>query len=104
MARQQKRLGDLLIEWGIVQPKEIDRALEHAKQKGLRIGEALVDLKLCAEANVYKALAVQHGMEFVDIDKSSISPTAAADVPEDLMRKYLILPLGKENGKLKIAI
>ena len=26
------------------------------------------------------------------------------DIPDDIMRKYLILPLGKENGKLRVAI
>jgi hypothetical protein len=39
MARQQKRLGEILVEWGIVTPQEINRALEHAKSKNLRIGE-----------------------------------------------------------------
>jgi type IV pilus assembly protein PilB len=104
MARQQKRLGEILVEWGIVTPQEINRALEHAKTKNLRLGEALVDLKLCAEANVYKALAAQHNLEYVELDKSSVAPGAASTIPEDLMRKYLILPLGQENGKLRVAI
>ena len=104
MAKQQKRLGEILVEWGIIQPKEVDRALEHAKAKNLRIGEALIDLKLCSEPNVYKALAAQHNMEYVDLDKSSVTPNAVNAVPDDLMRKYLILPLGTENGKLRIAI
>ena len=43
---KQKRLGDILIEWGILQSKELSKALEHAKSKNLRIGEALVDLKM----------------------------------------------------------
>jgi type IV pilus assembly protein PilB len=104
MAKQQKRLGEILVEWGIISPKEVNRALEHAKQKSLRLGEALVDLKLCAEANVYKALAAQHNMEYVDLDKNSIPPNAVNTIPDDLMRKYLILPLGQENGKMRVAI
>ena len=98
MAKQQKRLGEILVEWGIIQPQEVNRALEHAKTKNLRIGEALIDLKLAAEANVYKALAAQHNMEYVDLDKSSVPPNAVNTIPDDLMRKYLILPLGSENG------
>src|SRR5262245_60940157 len=104
MAKQQKRLGEILVEWGIVSAKEVDRALEHAKQKNLRIGEALVDLTLCAEANVYKALAAQHNLEYVELDKASVPPGAVDDIPEELIKKYLILPLGKENGKLRVAI
>src|SRR3954468_19782844 len=104
MAKQSKKLGEILVEWGFVQPKEVDKALAHAKAKNLRIGEALLDLKLCTENHVYKALAQQFGMEYIDLDKNSVPPNAVNLIPDDLMRKHLILPLGKEGGKLKIAI
>ena len=104
MAKQQKKLGEILIEWGIISTREVAKALEHAKSKGLRIGEALMDLKLCNETNVYKALAQQHNMEYIDLDKGSVPPNAVNLVPDDLMRKYLILPLGMESGKLRLAI
>ncbi|HEX4055626.1 MAG TPA: ATPase, T2SS/T4P/T4SS family [Tepidisphaeraceae bacterium] len=104
MAKQQKKLGEILIEWGIISTREVAKALEHAKAKSLRIGEALVDLKLCSESNVYKALAQQHNMEYIDLDKSLVPPNAVSLIPDDLMRKYLVLPLGMENGKLRLAI
>ena len=104
MAKQQKKLGEVLVEWGIISPKEVNKALDHAKAKGLRIGEALADLKLCSESNIYKALASQHNMEYVELDRSSVPSNAVALIPEDLMRKYLILPLGTEGGKLKVVI
>src|SRR4051812_1529935 len=104
MARQQKRLGDILIEWGIVSTQEIARGLEHAKTKSMRIGEALIDLKLASETNVYKALAAQHNMEFIELDKTSVPPSAVNAIPDGLMRKYLILPLGNENGRIRVAI
>jgi hypothetical protein len=104
MARQQKKLGEILVDWGIVKAAEVARALEHAKSKNLRIGEALVDLKLCSEANVYKALAQQHNMEYIDLDKNGVPPETINQIPDDLMRKYLILPLGKDGNKLRVAI
>jgi type IV pilus assembly protein PilB len=104
VAKQQKRLGEILVDWGIISAAEVNRALEHGKSKNTRIGEALVDLKLASETNVYKALAAQHNMEYIDLDKSSVPPNAVNDIPDDIMRKYLILPLGKENGKLRVAI
>src|SRR3954468_23812334 len=104
MAKQQKRLGEILIELGILSAQEVQRGLEHGKQKKLRLGEALVDLKLCSESNVYKALAAQHNMEYVEVDRATIPANAGSLIPEDLMRKYLILPLGMENGRLRIAV
>src|SRR5262245_46867223 len=103
MAKAAKRLGEILIEMQIISAAEVNRALEHAKTKKLRMGEALVDLKLASESNVYKALALQHGMEYVDLDKGSVPPDQLTRIPEDLMRKYLVLPLGQENGKLRVA-
>jgi type IV pilus assembly protein PilB len=104
MAKQQKKLGDILIDWGIISQKEIAKALEHGKAKNMRIGEALVSLNLCSESNVYKALAQQHNMEYFDLEKSSVPANAATLVPEELMRKHLILPLSSENGRLRLAI
>src|SRR6184192_4409174 len=104
MARHQKKLGEILVEWGIINAKEQQKAVDHAKTKNMRMGEALQDLKLASESNVYKALATQHNMEFIDLDKSAVAPNAVALVPDELMKKHLILPLSQENGKLKIAI
>jgi type IV pilus assembly protein PilB len=104
MGKQQKKLGEILIEWGIISTREVAKAMEHSKTNNLRIGESLVDLKLCSESNVYKALAQQHNMEYVELDKSAIPANASELVPDDIMRKYLVLPLGIESGKLRLAI
>src|SRR5436305_1479065 len=104
MAKHQKKLGEILIEWGAVKAAEVQKALDHAKAKNMRLGEALVDLKLASETQVYKALASQHSMEYVDLEKSGIPPEAVNLIPDDLMRKYLILPMGKDNGRMKVAI
>ncbi|HWB52918.1 MAG TPA: GspE/PulE family protein [Tepidisphaeraceae bacterium] len=104
MPTQQKKLGEILVEWGIITSREVAKAIEHAKTKKLRLGEALVDLKLCSETNVYKALAAQHNMEYIDLDKSAVAPNASSVVPEELMRKHLIVPLTPEGNRLRIAI
>src|SRR6185312_1755343 len=104
MAKHQKKLGELLVEWGAVTPKDVTKALEHAKKQNLRVGEALIDLKLCPDSAVYKALATPHNMEFIDLDKGAIPPNAVSLIPDDLMRKYLIVPLGTENGRLRVAV
>jgi type IV pilus assembly protein PilB len=104
MAKSQKRLGEILVDFGVLTPKEVQRGLDHAKKRKLRLGEGLIDLKLCTEGNIYKALAAQQGMEYVDLDKTSVPPGAINAVPEDLIQRHLILPLGSENGKLRIAL
>jgi len=104
MARQQKKLGEILTEWGVVDAKGIAKAQEQAKAKSMRLGEALIDLKLASDNQVCKALAAQHNMEYIDLDKNSVPPNVVNAIPDELMRKHLILPLGKENGRLRVAI
>src|ERR1700730_6712909 len=99
MAKQPKRLGELLVEWGAVSPNDVNKALEHAKKQSLRIGEALIDLKLASDAAVYKALASQHNMEYVDLEQLVIPASIVNAVPDDLIKRYVILPISKENGK-----
>ncbi len=105
MAKQsQKKLGEILVEWNVLKTAEVDKALAHGKTKGLRLGEALVDLKSCTEAQVYKALAQQQSVEYVDLDKTGLPPNAVNLIPDELIKKYMILPLGMEGSKLKVAV
>ncbi len=104
MAKNQKKLGEILVDLGVCQPKEVEQALAHAKKQNMRIGEAMIDLKICSESNVFKALAAQYNMEYVDLDKSAVPPNAVNLIPDDLMRKYVIIPLGVEGGKIRVAI
>ncbi len=103
---KSKRLGETLVEWGVITAKEVEKGLDHAKVKRVRIGEALIDLKLCNESQVYKALASQHNMEYVDVDRGDVPPNATQLISEDLIRKYIILPLGVEGGgrTLRVAV
>jgi type IV pilus assembly protein PilB len=104
MAKIQKRLGEILIDLGVCQPKDIEKALAHAKSKNMRVGEAIVELKISSENNVYKALAAQYNLEYVDLEAGGVPPNAVNLIPDDLMRKYVVVPLGMEGGRIRIAI
>ncbi|MFP3938098.1 MAG: GspE/PulE family protein [Phycisphaerae bacterium] len=105
MARKKrKRLGELLVEWGVVSKGAVKEALEHARQEGMRIGEALVTKGLASEDDVARALAEQFDMEYIDLDQKPVSHGDLQLVPDDIVRKHLILPVGRENGRLKVCI
>jgi type IV pilus assembly protein PilB len=52
---------------------------------------------------VTKALATQFGFEYVDLDKV-VQQQNLDLIPTDLIRKHLVLPVGNENGRLKVVI
>jgi len=105
MARRgRRRLGEILVEWGAVTPAGVEEALEHARSEGMRVGEALVALGLADEEDVTKALATQYDMEYIDLERNVVVASEAEQLSEDLIRKHLVLPMGKEDGKLKVII
>ena len=102
--KQRRRLGEILVKWGVVTQSAVDEALEHARTEGLRIGEALIALGLADEEDVTKALATQYDMEYIDLERNVVVPTELHLIPEDIIKRHLVLPLAKENGKLKVVI
>lgn len=105
MARKtRKRLGEILAGWGVVTEPAVQEALEHARKEGSRIGEAMVAQGIADEEDVTKALARQFDMEYIDLDKNTVVPDQMSLIPEEVIRKHLVLPLSKENGVLKIVI
>ncbi len=105
MARSRKKLGEILIGWGVITPEQAVKAANVAKGSGKRLGEALVETGFAKEDQVAKALAEQFGMEYVDLNARDVSGKIDLKlIPEDLVKKHLILPMAKTNGKLQLII
>ena len=105
MARSRKKIGEILAGMGVVSQRQVDDVLIKSKSSGKRIGEALVDAGLVTEEQVAKALANQFGMEYVDLAASGVVPQIDAKlIPEELVRKHLILPMSKAGGRLQLIV
>ena len=104
MAKKSKHLGEILYRAGVVPKEPLLAAIKEAKSTGRRLGEILIEKKLIGEETLYKALAKQHGLRYIDVDTISMPQNATEMISEDLMRRYNVLPLGTENGRLSLAI
>ncbi len=105
MARRRRKLGEILMRWGLLTDDQLQEALRIAEGSDERLGEILVELSYCTATDVAKALASQYGMEYIDLDEpDAIDKEQLNLLPMDLIKKYMVLPLGKEGGKLKVLI
>jgi len=104
MARRRKKLGEILVGWGIITPQALKEAIAYASEHGQRVGEALVELELADEDDVTKALAAEFDLEYVDLDKNVQVPAALDLVPEKIIKDEKVLPMQKEDNRLKIII
>src|SRR5215510_2875775 len=105
MARSRKKLGEILVGWGVITQDQADKATNLAKGSGKRIGDALIEAGFAKEDQVYKALANQYGMEFVDLSANGMAEKIDLKlIPEDLVKKHLILPLSKAGNRLQLIV
>ena len=61
MQERRRKLGDILIEWGLLRQEQIDRVLEEQSREYKRFGEIVRDLRLVSETDLVRALAEQLG-------------------------------------------
>jgi type IV pilus assembly protein PilB len=102
MARLRRKLGSILKEHGHISGAQLDQALQLARGAGKRLGEAIIDAGFAKEEEVAQALAEQFGLEYYDLNTDPGVDLKL--IPDDLVKKHQVLPLSKENGKLKVIV
>ncbi len=104
-ARRKLRLGQILVEAGLASEEAIERALREQKQrKGKRIGEVLVEMGIVREIDLALTLGKKFQLRVVDLDEYRIEPSAASQVPREVIVKYGVLPLASSAASLTVAI
>jgi type IV pilus assembly protein PilB len=105
MAKSRKKIGEILVAMGVVTQKQVEDTLIKTKASGKRIGEALVEAGLVKEDQVAKALASQWGLEYVEVSNPMIAAQVDLKlIPEELVKKHLLLPMGKTSGKVQLIM
>jgi type II secretory ATPase GspE/PulE/Tfp pilus assembly ATPase PilB-like protein len=104
-ARRKLRIGQILVEAGLASEEAIERALGEQKlRKSKRLGEVLVEMGIVREIDLTVTLGKKFQLRVVDLDEYRIDPSAAAQVPRELIIKYGVLPLESNASALTVAI
>ncbi|GAI37854.1 unnamed protein product, partial [marine sediment metagenome] len=93
-----------LCEAGLVEKEALIKAIKASRTNNKRLGQVLLEQGLVDEETLTKAIAKQFGLEYVNLDKTTISPDIIKLIPEDLIKRHNVLPLGMNNGRLKLII
>lgn len=99
-----KQLGELLIERGIIQQQQLDKALSIQKEKGGLIGEILVELGYAKEEDIAQALTAQYGFPYLPLSNYEINPEVANIIPGRVARQYMVVPIDKIGNNLTLAM
>jgi len=102
---KRKLLGEILMDEGLISEEQLKAGLEKQKrEKGLKIGEALIALGAVTEEDVAKAIWQQRKIPYVDLDSYALDPNVIELVPEKVARAYTALPLFKIGNALTVAM
>ncbi len=103
-ARKRKRLGDLLVEAGVITPDQLMEALKQQKTEKKRIGQLLIDMGFTDEVEIAKALSVQLKIPFVELRGKQIPQAVVDIVPVEMAENYLLMPLKEDGQRLVVAM
>lgn len=96
MAEQKIRLGELMVQQGLISQDQLHIALMEQEQNNMPIGKQLVRLGFVTEAMVRDLVAHTMGQESIDLNSVIADGDALKLIPEDFSRRYRILPVAYE--------
>ncbi len=99
-----KRLGDMLIELGLITEEQLKEALEYQAEEKDRLGTTLVKHNYITEGQLIDALRMQLGIEYIDLAKVDISPEMSRYVPKNLAKKMTVVPVRISKDQLYLAM
>ena len=100
----RKQLGEFLVEKGLINHDQLRVALTEQKQKNDRLGKILVRLGLVSESVVRDVLAEMLRVESIDLSKVVPDSDAVALLPEDIARRFRLLPIAYDPAARAITV
>jgi type IV pilus assembly protein PilB len=100
----QKKIGELLLQEGLVSQEQLSRALEDQNQSGERVGAALIKLGYIGEEVLSEFIARQFHVPQVNLSKLTIPREVITIIPLDISQKYQAVPFGLMGNTLNVAM
>ena len=99
-----KKLGEILIDAGLLNATQLETALTEGKKRNMRLGSALTALGILSEDNILDALSSQIGLKKIDLSKLIIDPAVGRLIPEGLSRQFKMVGISLADGILTVAL
>jgi len=100
-----KRIGDILIEQGLITSQQLKEALEMQKNGSKkRLGEIFVEIGAISREELYGILQYIYETEYIDLSNYVIDPEVISLISEKAALRFKLIPISKNNGELIIAM
>ncbi len=102
--KKKLRIGDLLMQYGIITEGQLRDALTKQKTDGGKIGETLIKLGFVTQQNINEVLEFQLGIPFVDLEEYEIDKEATKAITESLAKRHVLIPIKMSETELYVAM
>ena len=102
--KKELRIGDLLMQYGIITETHLKEALNVQKKDGGKIGEVLIRLGYVNQNNINEVLEYQFGTPFIDLEEYEINKDATTAINESLARRHVLIPVRITETELYVAM
>jgi type IV pilus assembly protein PilB len=100
----ERRLGDMLVHDHVISRETLELALSQQTERGGSLGRILIDSGYANEWELAAALGKQLNVPFITLSHYEIDPDILTSIPEDIVRKYQIVPIDKTEDTLTVAL
>jgi len=98
------RMGDILVELGVITPEQLEIALKQTNPEQRRLGALLVSLGFATEEDIDKAVSTRLGIPYFTSFEGMLDPAVASMIPEAMARKLLIVPVLRTDDTLSVGM
>jgi|YNPNPStandDraft_1061719.scaffolds.fasta_scaffold00545_18 type IV pilus assembly protein PilB len=98
------RLGERLVEAGLITKAQLEEALREQKRSGGLLGSNLIRLGYIREEDLLQFLSQQFGFPSIDVSQVEIPPEILKLIPVDVVQKHKVLPVSRAGSTLVVAM
>ena len=98
------RIGDLLVENGLITAEQLQHALAEQRRLGSKLGRTLIDLGMVKENDMLALLSRQLAIPLVDLRSYRFDPALVRKLPETLARRFRSIVLKEEGGAYLVGM
>lgn len=105
--RKKIRIGDLLVAAGAITDEELQEAIAYQKEKGIKLGQALVEMEMISQELLNLTISQQLGIDYIELRSCKLTEDVLRLIPEKEVMRYRAIPVEVDEynpNVLKVAM
>jgi type IV pilus assembly protein PilB len=98
------KLGDMLVQSGLITSEQLEKALLEQKNTGAKLGSCLVKMGFITEDAITSFLGKQLNLPTVNLSSSELDPQVLKLIPAEIAQKFQVMPIKRSGRTLFLAM